>query len=231
MNKLLLSLTFDDGWFSQYENAFPILEKHDLVATFYIVTSFLSKKYPLYMNPEHVVKISEYHEIGSHSVTHPSLPFCFWKNKKNEIAHSKKVLESLIGKPVESFAYPYGCFNSKIVKLVVASGYKSARSTGERFRGPFAGFNSGKDSIFEIRCKSVKSDTTLSEVRDWFDIAQRNNFWLVLNFHQIIQKPYKWGCTPQMLEDICTLIKSYKCNLVKISEVQKLFNHQKTTPF
>src|SRR5438477_10834095 len=47
-------------------------------------------------------------EIGAHSVTHPVLTNLTIDAQRHEVLESKRVLEALVQKPVESFSYPYG---------------------------------------------------------------------------------------------------------------------------
>jgi peptidoglycan/xylan/chitin deacetylase (PgdA/CDA1 family) len=47
-------------------------------------------------------------EVGAHTVTHPVLSRLPEGRQQEEVAGSKRALEELIGRPVESFAYPYG---------------------------------------------------------------------------------------------------------------------------
>ena len=42
---------------------------------------------------------------------------------KREVGESKKKLEDLLGRPVLSFAYPYGDVNAEIKKAVQEAGY------------------------------------------------------------------------------------------------------------
>ena len=42
--KKKIVITFDDGYFDNFENAFPILHKYNCPAIIYIVTSFLDNK-------------------------------------------------------------------------------------------------------------------------------------------------------------------------------------------
>jgi peptidoglycan/xylan/chitin deacetylase (PgdA/CDA1 family) len=228
MEKQLVSLTFDDGWLSQYENALPHLEDYRLPGTFYIITNRMKKGGLLYMNQDQVQNIATLgHEIGSHSMSHPSLLYYFcWINKDKEIRKSKEVLESVIGKRVTSFAYPYGRFSEKIIKLVSDAGYENARSTGERFQGNFPGFNSKASGPFDLQCKSVKKDTTLEEIKEWITTSLTYNFWLILNFHQVVKNPYKWGCTPHFFQQICELLKQPHIKVENVSDVFKEFSFQ-----
>lgn len=223
-NKQLITLTFDDGWRSQYVNALPILDDFGFKATFYIISGWLEKKSQYAMMADHVVDIhNKGHEIGSHSVSHPSLPFHFWKNEKEEIFASKEALEKLIGAKVKSFAYPYGRYNDKIIRLVQEAGYENARAVNGISNNGFRGFNFNTSFPFEIACKSVKRDTNLGEVRDWIEIAKRNGFWLILNFHQIDEKPYAWGCKPEMLRNICQMVKIYDLAVEPLSKARNLY--------
>jgi peptidoglycan/xylan/chitin deacetylase (PgdA/CDA1 family) len=47
-------------------------------------------------------------EVGSHTVTHPVLSALSAASQRDEIQRSKTYLEELLGRPLMSFAYPYG---------------------------------------------------------------------------------------------------------------------------
>ena len=47
-------------------------------------------------------------EVGSHSVTHPVLATQPLPMQRHELIESKRHLETMIGRPVTNFAYPYG---------------------------------------------------------------------------------------------------------------------------
>ena len=67
--------------------------------------------------------------IGSHSKTHPYLTRCDRLELKLEISDSKKYLEDLTGKPINSFAYPFGDVNKYVANVVRDSGYSFAVTT------------------------------------------------------------------------------------------------------
>lgn len=69
------------------------------------------------------------HEIGSHSCTHPILTKCSAKALRSEIFDSKKNIESKLRSRVESFCYPNGDYNDKIVKVVRDAGYRYGVTT------------------------------------------------------------------------------------------------------
>ena len=68
-------------------------------------------------------------EIGSHSISHASLTHLDHEALRREVQGSKDVLESDLGRPVESFAYPYGeraDFSPEVIRMVKDSGYRCA---------------------------------------------------------------------------------------------------------
>jgi peptidoglycan/xylan/chitin deacetylase (PgdA/CDA1 family) len=66
--------------------------------------------------------------FGAHSVSHPILTNISIEQAKWEIRQSKKDVEEKLGKPVMSFSYPNGNFNSGISQFVRGSGFTSAVS-------------------------------------------------------------------------------------------------------
>jgi peptidoglycan/xylan/chitin deacetylase (PgdA/CDA1 family) len=72
-------------------------------------------------------------EIGAHAMTHASLPTLSGAAQWAEIHQSKIHLEELLGRPVQSFAYPYGQYTQETVAAVRAAGFFCACSTmGQR---------------------------------------------------------------------------------------------------
>lgn len=69
--------------------------------------------------------------IGSHAVTHPSLPGLSREAKAWEIGHSAEQCEQLTGRRPSTFAYPFGDLDDESVELVRDAGYSLACSTRE----------------------------------------------------------------------------------------------------
>lgn len=126
-------LTFDDGYQDFYTDVFPILKKYRVKATAYVVPGFLGKLN--YMTAGEVQEIAESGlvEIGAHTMHHRNLKGMAYKYAYEEIWGSKTMLESLTGKPVVSFAYPYGAYDAQAQGIVEKTGFTSGTTTSEGF--------------------------------------------------------------------------------------------------
>ena len=56
----------------------------------------------------HKKDLLEYHKIGSHTINHFNLSKLSYENQNKEVQVGRKGLESIIGKRVKIFAYPFG---------------------------------------------------------------------------------------------------------------------------
>jgi peptidoglycan/xylan/chitin deacetylase (PgdA/CDA1 family) len=68
-------------------------------------------------------------DVGAHTVSHPVLAELPRGRQEDEIASGKEELEEILGRPVASFAYPYGGgsdFDATTVSLVRAAGFDHA---------------------------------------------------------------------------------------------------------
>jgi len=68
-------------------------------------------------------------DIGAHTVSHPVLAGLPLPTQRREISASKHTLEAVIGKPVSSFAYPYGTradYTEQTASLVEEEGFTLA---------------------------------------------------------------------------------------------------------
>ena len=125
-NEKHVILTFDDGFKDFYTDAYPILKKHNIPAVAYIVYNFLGGQD--YMTEEMVKEIAQdgLVEIGSHTLHHAYLLDIEESVAEYEISQSKQILEKELGVEVTSFAYPYGDFDERAIKLAKKAGYTNA---------------------------------------------------------------------------------------------------------
>lgn len=173
----LVTLTFDDGFYSAYDQVFPLLKKYQIKATFYIDTIAIG--WPGQMNDQHLIELSQAgHEIGSHTHSHPHLDTLTRRQLNTELGGSKEHLELILQKPVVHFAPPYGEANAAVLARIRRY-FQSSRSVKP-------GFNTKENfNPFFIRVRNIFLTTRLNEVNEWLEAAKRHRYWLVLVYHQI----------------------------------------------
>lgn len=123
-------LSFDDGWENQYKYAFPVLLKHHAVGTFYVYTGPVTRNRPHFLSWDEVLEMDRAGmEIGGHSRTHPVLSRIISSGAlDSEILHPKEFMEKKLGHSIETFAYPFGYYNARVVAALERAGYKTART-------------------------------------------------------------------------------------------------------
>lgn len=125
--KLIVSLTFDDGYANQYTAAAPILAAHGMQGTFFVPSGFVGSNG--YMTWSQVSALAAAgNEIGGHTVDHPDLTSISAAQARQEICADRNTLLQQ-GLPVTDFAYPYGTFDAAVESIAQECGYNSARTT------------------------------------------------------------------------------------------------------
>ncbi len=134
-------LTFDDGYRTFYENAFPLLKKHNMKAINFVITQGVGAS--AYLTWDEIAEMdkSGLVEFGAHTRHHPNLPDLSRGSQVDEIKGSKADLEAHLNKKIDWFAYPYGSYSDFAITVVKEAGFKGAVST---IYGPIQ----SKDSLF-----------------------------------------------------------------------------------
>jgi peptidoglycan/xylan/chitin deacetylase (PgdA/CDA1 family) len=132
-------VTFDDGYLDNYTDAAPALERHSVKATFFVATGALGGTLagvPM-MTRSQIRELADLgHEIGAHSVSHRKLPHLPIADVRREMSESRARLEDLVGRPVTSFAYPYGAFTEAVRGEAEAAGFDVAATVRHRLVPP-----------------------------------------------------------------------------------------------
>lgn len=120
-----IMLTFDDTDLDQFTVAEPIMKKYGFKGVFFIMTVSIGR--PNYMNREQIKSLSDQgHTIGSHTWDHQNFKKYQGKDWETQIDKPTKTLQSITGKAVHHFAYPFGLWNAEGIPELKKRGFKSA---------------------------------------------------------------------------------------------------------
>ncbi len=122
-------ISFDDDWQTQYSFALPLLKKYGFTATFYVWVIVVGMKNHMTWDEVRALEAAGM-EIGCHTMTHPYLTRIKDPARlRREIVVAKQRIEQQIGRPVTTFAYPFGQYDERVAAAVKDAGFSSARST------------------------------------------------------------------------------------------------------
>src|SRR4030042_2260014 len=122
-------ITFDDGYESVYEKAFPILQDYRMTATIFLTVGERGRLKPgerlpslegRFMLSWHEIQEMKQRgiEFGAHTLTHPDLTCLPLDRVKSEILDSKKIIEEALSAPVKCFASPYSRYDDRCLEII-----------------------------------------------------------------------------------------------------------------
>lgn len=123
-----LVITFDDGYKTVYDEAFPVLQRYGMSATVFLTLGEKRAAKPDDRLPPFegrpMLSWNEIREMqewgihfGAHTLTHPDLTRLPPDRVETEICESKKIIEDALGDSVACFAYPYGLYDDLSLRI------------------------------------------------------------------------------------------------------------------
>jgi peptidoglycan/xylan/chitin deacetylase (PgdA/CDA1 family) len=128
-------ITFDDGNASDHSLALPALLRRGMKAMFFVCSGRVGNS--TFLDAGQIRELDGHGmTIGSHGVDH--LP---WRglddsHLQNELAGSRKLLEDLLGRKVDSAACPFGDYDRRVLRALKNSGYRSVFTSDGGECGP-----------------------------------------------------------------------------------------------
>jgi peptidoglycan/xylan/chitin deacetylase (PgdA/CDA1 family) len=182
-------ITFDDGYYSLYKYALEILSKYEFTAMLFLSTAYMGKSYEqndfYFVKHDRQLTWDEVRELSangwsiqSHGNTHVKMTGIGREALIGEVTVSKNIIEQNLGKPVDSFAFPYGIYNNAVITRLKEADYSFAYSvhsgklfpSANRFHLPRIEINN-MDSMESFKTKVLTGYTSpanavRSKVRD-----------------------------------------------------------------
>ncbi|WP_162926260.1 polysaccharide deacetylase family protein [Teredinibacter purpureus] len=125
-------ITFDDGYGSIYEHAWPLLKKRGWPAAVFVNSQPHDVKNPRYMSWAQLREMSKGGvTIANHSDSHPHFlrrregeSLSGWQQRREaEIAFAQKRIQKEIGRAVKMYAHTYGEYDEALLKHLSDKGY------------------------------------------------------------------------------------------------------------
>lgn len=166
-------LTFDDGFKSLIKNVLPELVRLGIPCTIFFPVQYLGCR-PAWefnkrfhdegediMTPDEIKSLPpDLVLVGSHSFSHSIMTDLNPPELKKEFTKSKETLESITGRAVDLFSFPYGAFNTILIEYAIEAGYKRTfTGTYEVYDSELSGAVIGRvrtdplDTMWEFRLK------------------------------------------------------------------------------
>ncbi|WP_075184930.1 polysaccharide deacetylase family protein [Teredinibacter haidensis] len=125
-------ITFDDGYRSIYQHAWPLLKRRGWPFTVFINSKPHDESNPLYMSWEQLRELAKAGAtVANHSDSHPHFirqregeSSKQWQQRRlQEITFAEQRIKKEIGKSVKMFAHPFGEYDSAMLEMLAAEGY------------------------------------------------------------------------------------------------------------
>ena len=120
-------ITFDDGYYSNYEYIYPILQKYNVKASIFVITDKVGKEIDgiKYLGWDECLEMqnSGHVEIFSHSKKHVFYNKLPIREIRDDVKESYEIIEKHLGKKdLKVFAYPYGAYTNDTVRTLKNNG-------------------------------------------------------------------------------------------------------------
>jgi peptidoglycan/xylan/chitin deacetylase (PgdA/CDA1 family) len=186
-----VSFSFDDGGYTQYTAAYPVLEKYSLKATFGIVGEWVKEEPSMSAEPDHfeimkmgwkqlIVLADHGHELAAHGYRHERYDkFGSVDSLAAQMLQIKSLIGSRIHQPVLTIHYPYSFASGNIPEAARTAGFLFGRTGLDTV-------NSGTpQNMYLLATHTILNsrEPDSAMFRKWLDNAEGN--WLILMYHNL----------------------------------------------
>lgn len=225
--KGLITITFDDGYYNIYANAFPLMETYGFKGVIFAITSTLLSEGIFEgqktMGIEEVMKLylNDW-DIQSHSVSHTNLAILPTIQKMRELNISYMTLKRLGFNPT-TFAYPYGAYSSS--REMVAEIYRFGRTIVEGLND-LPNENSSNPYLLAV----IANHFNIEEIKERIRMAKEGDQWLILALHGVVESedslpPQGFGW--MTLSDLKEILDEIKTNDVPVKTFSQILGIRK----
>ena len=173
--KKVASLTFDDGYEDNLRLGFPILKRENVRASIYLITGDVGQKNHVWKEageqlPSDLLNWDQIEllkangwETGSHGFSHIHLGNKSIQEQADCIEKSQDDFVKYLGSRANTFAYPYGSYQSETCKLLKDAGFIAGLTTE-------SGLNHQNSHPFTLKRVHLKGHKIHHYLKSWMTL-------------------------------------------------------------
>lgn len=215
----LVSITFDDGWESAYNNGVPLLDQFGYKGTFYLNPAAIDTT--SFMNSEQVTTLAKSgHELASHGYEHLNLTTLDIQSIDYQLRHAGEYFKQVHNQQATQLSVPFGGTDNQV------SHY--ARSYYASLRGTESGINTRQNfDPYALLVLYIGNDTTPAKLADALAEVKASNGWLILVYHRVDTNTQgEPVISPAQFQQQLDTLKKSNLTVKTVSEAMQEINEQ-----
>ena len=211
----IVTFSFDDFPRSAVTAGAEILEKFGARGTYYVAMSLMNRSNALgeqFCLDDLLLLVERGHEIASHTFSHFSARQMSSNAFEQDAEKGSRAIREAGFTLSGNFAYPYG-----EVTL------RTKRKLGLKFtscRGTIAGLNGPLIDMNLLRANRLYGGKDHDDVAKLLVLENEMlGSWLIFYTHDVSPEPSPFGCTPQLLEHVCSLAAAHNARFMTVAQV------------
>jgi peptidoglycan/xylan/chitin deacetylase (PgdA/CDA1 family) len=153
------------------------------------------------------------HEVASHTFSHLSARKTPLEEFLRDVNRCERAIRECIDfEPSSNFAYPYGDVMLS-VKKELGPRMKSCRGTCDGLNGPDVDLNL-------LRANRLYGGLhQLEAAKRLIAENERRRGWLIFYSHDVVNDPSRFGCTPELLEEVAGFAADHSAGILTVANV------------
>jgi peptidoglycan/xylan/chitin deacetylase (PgdA/CDA1 family) len=214
----IITFSFDDFPRTALTIGAAILESFGARATYYVAMSLMNTRSDLgeqFRQEDLASALDRGHELASHTFSHISARRVSCEMFEHDLEKGEHAIREKIGLlGSANFAYPYGEVTLR-AKKKLGPKLMSCRGTCSGLNGPDVDLNL-------LLANSLYGDLDRADSAKRLILEnEEQGSWLIFYSHDVAPKPSRFGCTPRLLEAICSFAAVRHTRFMTVAQVMK----------
>lgn len=214
----IITFSFDDFPRTALTIGADILESFGGRATYYVTMSLMNTRNDLgeqFRQEDLGSVLDRGHELASHTFSHLSARRAGYDVFEHDVEIGEQAIQERMGVPGSgNFAYPYGD--------VTLGAKKKLGPKLMSCRGTCGGLNGPDVDLNLLRANSLYGDLARADsAKRLIQENEKQRCWLIFYSHDVAARPSPFGCTPKLLEAICSFAAARDARFMTVAQVMK----------